>query len=440
MRLKKWVKIAIAIIILSILIIPFTLPKKEEKKETEIEKEEVKEEIKITEVIYDKLKDHNIDKDFIIYIDNNYKGSLEKLNSILEKEEYDTKLWHKVTGYSYLVLNDLYNKKYDSMDNIKIIESNNPSKISIVGDVSLADNWYIMPKYDSRKKKVYGILSEDVVKEMTSSDVMIANNEFTISHRGTAMAGKQYTFRAKKERLSIYNEMGVDMVTLANNHVYDFGKDAFLDMLNALDEYKMPRIGAGRNFEEARKPYYFIINGYKFAFVNATRAEKYILTPEAKKSSPGVFRCYDTTNMVKLIKEVKGQSDYVIAIIHFGKEGYHELEKEQIRSAKEYLDSGADIVVGHHAHALQGIEFYKNKPIIYNLGDFIFNARDEETAMFQIHLDDAGNMEYYILPALQSNCYTNFLKGKEKQNLINKLISWSINANIDSNGKITEKK
>ena len=364
--------------------------------------------------------------------------NLDKLNDILSKEEYDISIWHEVTGYSYIVLNDLYNKKYDSMNNIKIIKSNNPSTLSFVGDISLADNWRIMPKYDERGQGVKGILSEDVLDIMTKSDLMVANSEFTVSNRGTPMANKLYTFRAKPERLSIYFDMGVDLVTLANNHTYDFGKDAFLDMLDAFDEYKIPHIGAGHNIEEAQKPYYFIINGYKIGFLNGTRAEKYIMTPEATDTSEGVFRCYDPTNMINQIKKIREESDYIIVIMHFGKEGYHELEKEQVESSKQYIDAGADVIVGHHAHTLQGIEIYNNKPIIYNLGDFIFNSETEETAIFQIILKDDGTMDYYIIPALQQNEYTDLLRDDKKQKLINDINSWSINTKIDQNGKINQ--
>lgn len=436
MKIKKWVKVLILIIVsFFIIFILFKVFESDKNKKEEGKKEE---KIDYVSEVYKKLKD-DVSLEFLKYVDDNYDGSLLKLNNLLNSEEYNLDMWHKVTGNSYIVLNDLYNNKYDSMDNVKIIETNDTSVLSFVGDISLADNWFIMPKYDERGKKVYGILSEEVVSVMNKSDLMVANSEFTVSKRGEKMPNKLYTFMASPERLSIYYEMGIDLVTLANNHVYDFGRDAFLDMLDALDEYKIPRIGAGKNIEEAKKPYYFIINGYKFAFVNATRAEKYILTPEAKEDSPGVFRCYDPTNMSNLIKEVKKDSDFVIAIIHFGKEGSHDLEKEQIESSKIYIDSGADIVIGHHAHTLQGIEFYNDKPIIYNLGDFIFNANYEETAIFQIKLDNDGNMEYYIIPALQKECYTDFLYGEDKQKLIDKIISWSINANIDSNGKITKK-
>ena len=434
MKLRKWVKVILFII--SCLIV-FFLSNNFLKNKKNIKNQE---KINYVDIVSDKLKDKNINKDFILWVDKNYKGSIKKINKLLEKNMYKESYWHEVTGKSLIVLNDLYNNNYDKMDNIKTISDKGDVTLSFVGDISLADNWYIMPKYDERGKKVLGILSKEVVDEMNNSTLMIANSEFTVSNRGTALKGKTFTFRAKPERLSIYYEMGIDLVTLANNHVYDFGEDAFLDMIESLDEYKIPHIGAGKNIEEAKKPYYFIINGYKFAFVNATRAEKNILTPGATETNSGVFRCYDSTDMENLIKEVKKNSDYVISIIHFGKEGYHELETEQIRSAKAYIDAGSDAVIGHHAHALQGIEFYKNKPIIYNLGDFIFNSSTEETAMFQIKLKDDGGMDYYILPALQKNCYTDFLYNEEKQKLISNIIHWGINADIDTEGKITERK
>ena len=435
MKLRKWVKVTIFLILC--LLVFFIIKNIFFKSSKNIV---IKSKINYVTLISDKLKDKNIDKKFVMWVDKNYKGSLKKLNELLEKEEYQESYWHKVTGNSFIVLNDLYNNNYDNLSNVKILNNEKESTLSFVGDISLADNWYIMPQYDKRDKKILGILSEDVVNEMNKSTLMVANSEFTVSNRGNPIKGKTFTFRAKPERLNIYYEMGVDLVTLANNHVYDFGEEAFLDMLDALDKYKIPHIGAGKNIDDAKMPYYFIINGYKFAFVNATRAEKNILTPGAGENSSGVFRCYDSTGMENLIKEVKEDSDYVITIIHFGKEGYHDLEPEQVRSAKAYIDAGSDAVIGHHAHTLQGIEFYKNKPIVYNLGDFIFNSLKEETAMFQIKLDEDGNMNYYILPALQENCYTDFLQGEDKQKLINNIIKWGINADIDSEGKVTERK
>lgn len=432
-RLKRKVKLVgfiFVLIVVCLLVIEFR-PKY--KKDRVIEKE-----VDVISNILSKLDDKDIDKDFLTWIGNNYGNKvLVKLDKNIDS--YNRDIWHDLTGNSYIVLNDLYNKRYDSMNNIKNIEKSGDIFISFVGDVSLADNWYIMPKYDERGKKVYGILSEETVDIMTKSDIMVANSEFTISDRGEKMQGKYYTFRGSPKRIPIYNEMGVDLLTLANNHVYDFGEIAFNDMIDSLNEYKMPYIGAGKNIDEAKKAFYFVINGYKISFVNATRAEKLILTPEAKNSSGGVFRCYDPTEFINVIKEERNVSDYVIALIHWGREDSHDLEDVQVETSKMYIDAGADMIVGSHAHVLQGIEFYNDKPIIYNLGDFIFNNETKDTGIFKVNLKNNGSMDYYFIPAIESGEYTKVVDGEEKLRIIKNMNSWSVNASIDSDGKITKK-
>ena len=431
-RLKKKYIILLIIIFILFGIVLFVNNRNDNKNNNTKE-----EKINKIDVVYKKISNEEISLDFIKWVNSKYDNSINQLYDLLNNREYDKSMWHEVTGNSFIVLNDLYNDKYKDMDNIKIMDSGNT--ISFVGDVSLADNWWIMPEYDKRDKKVLGILSEDVVKIMNDSSVMIVNSEFTVSNRGTPIKGKQYTFRAKPERLNIYYEMGVDMVTLANNHVYDYGSVAFNDMLKAFKEYKIPYIGAGKNLSEASREYYFIVNGYKIAFINGSRAEKYRLTPGATKNSEGIFLCYDTTNMINKIKEVREKSDYVITIVHYGRENSHELENEQIDSSYKYINAGSDVIVGHHAHTLQGVEYYKDKPIIYNLGNFIFNPLEIDTAIFQIELNNDGSMKYKMIPALQKNEYTSLLTGKEKQRVINDLNSWSRHAKIDKEGYILKK-
>ena len=428
-RIKNKVVIFLILVLMIILAIFFLIEDKP--KEKKVIKEPT---LSLKEQVLNKIPEE--DSAFIDWLDLNYKDSMKNILSLLKNNTYNKDMWHQVTGYSYIVLKDLYEKKYDSLNNVKILD-NKTNTISIVGDISLADNWKIMPKYDT-VGNVSGILSDEVVDIMRKSDVMIANSEFTVSDRGTPMRGKQYTFRANPKRLSIYDEMGIDMVTLANNHVYDYGKDAFLDMLTAFEEKGLPHIGAGRNLEEAMKPYYFIIGGYKFAFVNATRAEKYVLTPGATETSEGVFRCYDPTNMINLIKELRPNNDYVVAIIHYGWEDHHELEQVQIDSSHMYIDAGADIVVGHHAHTLQGVEFYNHKPIIYNLGDFIFSNNTDDTVIFQMILQEDKNFIYKMIPGIHKNCYTSLHIGEEKQRVINNINSWSINAHLTEDGQILE--
>lgn len=386
------------------------------------------------DVIIDNIIDYSngsIDSKFLEWI--GYEYGLDTLLHLEEEviDGYSDNVWRKVVGESFVVLNDRYR---GFNDNIQFVDSGN-GKISFVGDISLADDWYIMPKYDERGMGIYGILSEDVVEVMNDSSVMVANNEFTISDRGSKLVDKYYTFRGNPDRIGIYKEMGVDLVTLANNHVFNYGEDAFYDTLKFLKEYNLPYIGAGKNLVEAMKPYYFVVNGYKIGFVNATRAEKYILTPEATDSNPGVLRCYDINNFVRAIKEAKINSDYVVALVHWGKEDSTELEKVQVETARDYIDAGADLVIGSHAHNLQGIDFYKDKAIVYNLGDFIFNNETKDTAIFQFEINDDGGLEYYFIPCREQAEYTYMLYDKEKLRVLDFMRNLSPNIVLEDDGK-----
>ena len=109
-------------------------------------------------------------------------------------------------------------------------------------------------------------------------------------------------------------------------------------------------------------------------------------------------------------------------------------------TSKEYIDSGADLIVGTHAHVLQGIDFYKDKAIIYNIGDFIFNDEDKDTMIYKLTIDNEGVFKHQIIPAHQKDEYTYLLHDNEKQKVINNIISYSDNKiNISSEGEITKK-
>lgn len=383
--------------------------------------------------------DDRFDRDFLEYIYDEYgEDILKKIDQSFKNNSYSDKIWHRITGKSLIVLEDLYNNIYDNLDNVRIIDTSDGILLSFVGDISLADNFEIMPYYDSRGKNVFGILSTEIVDKMKSSDIMVANNEFAITN-GNNKINKLYNFKANPKRLSIYKEMGMDLVSTANNHVYDYGKEGLLDTIKYLNEYDIPNVGAGKNKEEAEKAYYFIAGGYKISFLSATRAEKNIVTPNAKDDEPGTFWAYNTERLVERIKEEKKISDFVVVLIHWGKEDSHMLEDVQKDTGKLYIEEGADLVVGAHAHVLQGFEIYNNKLIAYNLGDFIFNRETKDTGILSVSIDEDGNMDYFFTPCEQSNYFTYLLDDTEKKDVINKMIDYSVNVMIDEDGKIYQK-
>ncbi len=372
--------------------------------------------------------------------------ALQTASSTSNPTPFTAETWYALTGNSMFVLADLYTGAAQTAENIHLIstgtpnQANNTTTMTFGGDICFADNYVVMQHLKKTENGITDCIDPKLIAQMQAADIAFLNNEFTISSRGKPLANKAYTFRAAPENTALYHTLGIDIVSLANNHAYDFGKDAFLDTLDTLDAYNIARIGAGRNLEEARKPVYYLVNGKKIAFVAATRAEKYILTPAATETESGVLRCYDTKLLLETIKEAKANSDYVIACIHWGKEGSNGLESVQQKTAYDYIDAGADLIIGAHAHRLQGIEYYKGKAIFYNLGNFWFDNYNIETGLVKMELYADGTSQFTFLPAWQKNCVTTYELGTEKGNTILKHVeSYSINVDIDKNGVITPK-
>jgi poly-gamma-glutamate synthesis protein (capsule biosynthesis protein) len=278
---------------------------------------------------------------------------------------------------------------------------------------------------------------------MRNADIMCLNNEFTYSNGGSPLENKAYTFRANPSRVEILKELGVDIVSLANNHAYDYGEQSLVDTMAVLNQAGIKYVGAGHNIEEAMSPVYFEIQGKTIAYVAASRAEKYRLTPQATEDEPGILLCYDTELFIQAIKEAKQNAEYVIAYVHWGTEYSYELEEVQLITGKEYLDAGADIVIGAHPHCLQGIEYYEGKPIVYSLGNFWFNDKTLDTMLLNVHVygDDMEKyVELEIIPAIQTNNTTLIVNEQsERQRIFSFLESISINVEIDDDGFVSEK-
>lgn len=276
--------------------------------------------------------------------------------------------------------------------------------VAFAGDINLADNWSTMEYYEQQENGIYDCIDPELIRRMQEADLTCVNLEFCMSDRGMPMEGKKYTFRAKPERVEILKELGVDLANLANNHIYDYGTDAFLDTLDILDAGGIAHAGAGKNAVEAEEPFYAEIDGRTVAVVSATRAEKYILTPEADEDNPGVFRCYDMAKVLQKVQETKEKADFVIAYIHWGTEYSETLETAQTEGARELIDAGADVVLGAHPHCLQGMEYYNGKPILYSLGNYWFNEKTLDTILAELHF--YGNDEEQHLEVTRSSGQT----------------------------------
>lgn len=310
------------------------------------------------------------------------------------------------------------------------------------GDINLDENWGTTQHMDAQSNGIYDCISEEMIDIMQAADIMCLNNEFTYSMGGSPMEGKAYTFRAKPERVEILRQLGVDAVTLANNHVYDYGKEALLDTFTVLEDAEIPYFGAGRTLQDAMMPLYLEADGKMVALVAASRAEKNKMTPQATDTEPGILRCYDTELFLQVIKEAKENADFCIAFVHWGTEYSYDLEQAQLSTGKEYLDAGADVVIGAHSHCLQGMEYYDGKPIIYSLGNYWFNGKTLDTMLVQLHFsgdDTDKQLTVQVIPAVQEGYRTTYAaEASEQRRIYDFLEDISINVDILDDGTVVE--
>lgn len=283
-------------------------------------------------------------------------------------------------------------------------------RLLFAGDVYLSD--HVLEAYDAAGG-IDGVLSQGYQAEIRAADYFVTNEEFPFSTRGTPAPDKQFTFRVHPEKVKLMQEMGIDLVTLANNHALDYGRDAMLDTIDTLDHAGIRHVGAGKNLAEARKPAIVELNGRTFAFIGATR-----VYPEADwaagTDSAGMFSAYDGgTALAEEVKAAKQQADYVIAYVHWGIEREEMPNEVQKSIAHRLVDAGADLVVGAHPHVLQGLEYYQGVPIAYSLGNFVFGSSIPSTALLQADVDDEG-IRLRLIPGTSAAGYTRKLDDTEK--------------------------
>ena len=314
--------------------------------------------------------------------------------------------------------------------------------IGFAGDILFDDHYAVGEAFKKHGDSVRGVFGKKLLSEMRNVDLMLVNNEFPYSSGGEPLQGKTYTFRARPETTKVLNEMGVDMVSLANNHAYDYGEQALLDSFDALNNAGIIYGGAGRNIEEASHPIYYLTeNGMKIAVICATQIER-LSNPDTKgatDSSPGVFRCMDDSLLLDRIREAKEKNAFVVVFIHWGTESTTEIDYLQRDQAIEIADAGANLIIGSHPHILQPIDYVNGVPVVYSLGNYIFTSKTQDTCMVKAKLHNDGKADLQFVPGIQQGCTVFAASGDEKRRIMDSMCAMSPGLNMDEEGNITPK-
>lgn len=334
----------------------------------------------------------------------------------------------------------LYNEAVEKGENVYLVNCADSERVTFAfaGDVLLDDEYAMMFRYRSRGSDINDTFSADLLERMRSADVFMLNNEFPFSTRGEPTEGKTFTFRANPANVELYELLGVDIVSLANNHAYDYGEEALLDTFTTLEDAGIPYVGAGRNINEARKPTYFIANGMKIGIVSATQIERYAVpdTKEATATNAGVLRCMDPAALLEVIAEAKANSDFVILYIHWGTESQAETDWLQDKQAPIYAQAGVDLIIGDHPHCLQKLDSESGVPVVYSLGNYWFNSKTQSTCLVEAGIKKEGLEYLRFVPCLQDNCRTRQLEGAEKDEVLNYMRGLSPHVTIDDEGYV----
>jgi poly-gamma-glutamate synthesis protein (capsule biosynthesis protein) len=247
---------------------------------------------------------------------------------------------------------------------------------------------------------------ENVSAYLQNADVTVGNLESALGNLGEP-AAKSYTFRAPPAAASTLARAGFDVVSLANNHAMDYGPQALLQAVELLQSEGVQPAGAGQNAAAARAPRIVQAKGVDIAFLAYVDVPVEGNPPHfdtaswtATEDAPGLAWAIPEEIWADVARATQ-QADHVVVILHSGYEYTRAPSPEQTAAARAAIDGGAALVIGHHAHVLQGVEFYGGGVIAYGLGNFAFTiSGPPETAILQVWFDEEGVRQIAFVPAI----------------------------------------
>jgi poly-gamma-glutamate capsule biosynthesis protein CapA/YwtB (metallophosphatase superfamily) len=277
--------------------------------------------------------------------------------------------------------------------------------LNAVGDIMLSEK---MAGVAALRKPDY--LFREVKDVLSMSDFSIGNLECPLSNQGVPRERKQFIYRASPAFADHLKAAGFNILCLANNHMMDFGPIALSETISNLKRSGISIVGAGNNLDEACNPLILERNGIRIAFLAYTYATR------ARKREAGCCPC-DPDLIQKQIEAIKRTVNLIVVSMHVGVEYVDYPNRHILYLFRRAVDSGADLVLGHHPHVVQGLEIYKGSLIAYSLGNFVSSYVDDETrresyqntalAYFTdegIPLDDLRTTESFILHCEFDKC------------------------------------
>ncbi len=315
--------------------------------------------------------------------------------------------------------------------------------LSFVGDIYVSPMMY--EHYQA--SGISGVISEKIQNIFKSVDIAAADHEYVCGDlpESYKVDYQQYTFLTPSAREGILKDFSFDVMTLANNHMMDYGTEGLASTIREIKKQGIETIGGGSDLSQAMAPYIKEVNGKKIAILAATRVVPQI-DWYAQKDKAGLMTTYEQTDRFQMLKEeitrlkTEENCDIVIMYVHWGNDSDKTILGNQVTLGHGYIDAGADIVIGNHTHVLQGMEFYQGKLICYGISNFLFGSYHSDTMVLTLEIDEANHITPKMLPCSSEMFYTTEIEGEAAENMFRYIESMSENVSISSDGIITEKR
>jgi poly-gamma-glutamate synthesis protein (capsule biosynthesis protein) len=307
------------------------------------------------------------------------------------------------------------------------------------GDVLFSEGYAIIYSIARNGGTIEGVIDQGLLDCMRGADICMVNNEFPYTLEGAPLEGKTWTFHANPSSVHYLFDMGVDIVSIGNNHIFDYGAIGLSNTLSTLESVSMPYVGAGRNLEEASRTVYFnSASGIRIAFISGCDIEGSDppFTRGATDTQSGVFRVRQDELLCQRVMEAKASGAFVVVYMHWGLENTLELNYLQKNQSADLANAGADLIIGDHPHILQNLDYVNGVPVIYSMGNYLFNSKTLDTGLIEAKIGTEGLISWRFIPGIQSNSTVRMAYGDEKSRIINFMQSISPRVVIDGDGYI----
>ena len=305
--------------------------------------------------------------------------------------------------------------------------------IKAVGDISLGD--YNMTLGFGVRSKIenYGskYIFSNISNILQNANIVFGNLETPLSsEKIDSKEYKSLIMRAPPTSIDGLKSCGFNILNIANNHIMQHGENAFLETCNLLYENNIHPLGVCSNKEFSSIPVFFNKENRNIAFLGYSLVnELYSKRIMYAKGEPEKIKAD--------LKKVKGQSDLVVLSLHWGLE-LMEKPSQAIRIlAHSFVDAGADIILGHHPHVVQGIETYCGKPIFYSLGNFVFDINHEpcrRSIIGEVKITDNGIIKKFIPIHINRNYQPYLVQGQKREIISSKV--YMLSENLNSNNTL----